>query len=658
MATAYPERFGDYLRGDELGRGAYGVVFRCSKAVSDEPYAAKAVDLRRLQLSISPDRETKKLQREVDILKRLPPHKNLVRFVDAVEDGHWFIFILEFVRGGDLFNALTRRPIGPRKRPCFAEEEGVFVLNQLVEGLQFLHDHQVIHRDLKLENILVTREVCEGSHVFCDVKISDFGLSKVVGEELSEACTAVGSPRYVAPEVLAKGIHDFRADLWSLGILVHVLLTGCYPVDDPPRARQASITAAVDRMGVSAGAREIVLDLLQTDREQRISLLSLRQRPWFLGNKAKVVESHFPKHEDDSLGVRMSTKSLFGSSLKSELDVDAGPTPVSDAQFPHDPASTPPSKRVKASAAPLRQTRLFAAGSVLKTGLQEQSEAATDPNSGFGGWFLPVPDPVSISTGKPAGMLEAPVHQSTLRRATSCTEAKDDVASDPKAGFASQFVPDNSDTPPGKPAKTAAAPWRQSQVFSADSPLKPEVETKVEPDSDRKAGADAQLRSNPADTTPSKRGKTSAVPQRQTKLFAALTAGAAPTGYERPELPLTLPPKEKACVSVKALDDNGSDHAIEATVRFRSDHKTGNSFHLRVGDCTGDIDIKFWDEAARGFKGDTSLRKGAVVRFSGFKVALLKPKDKTFAPPGRRHVLSYSSVRDVQFTVLVSSTDA
>eukprot|EP00930_Biecheleria_cincta_P017085 TRINITY_DN13683_c0_g1_i1.p1 TRINITY_DN13683_c0_g1~~TRINITY_DN13683_c0_g1_i1.p1 ORF type:complete len:648 (+),score=92.61 TRINITY_DN13683_c0_g1_i1:56-1999(+) len=642
-AAAYPERFGNYLRGDELGRGAYGVVFRCSKSGSDEPYAAKAVDLRRLQLSISPDRETKKLQREVDILKRLPPHENLVRFVDAVEDGHWFIFILEFVRGGDLFNALTRRPVGPKKRPCFAEEEVVFILRQLVEGLQFLHDHQVIHRDLKLENILVTQEVIEGSRVFCDVKISDFGLSKVVGEELSEACTAVGSPRYVAPEVLGKGIHDFRADLWSLGILVHVLLTGCYPVDDPPRARQASLTAAVNKMGVSPGAQEVVLELLQTDRNLRISLQRLKQRPWFSGHETKTVGTCLA-NEDESLGARMSTKSLFGSSLKSELN-DTGPKPVSDAQLSHDPTSTPPSKRAKTSTTALRQTRLFAAGSTLKPGLQEPAETYTIPKPDSVGQ-LP-PGPASIRTCKLTSMLVTPVHQSTLCPAVRLAEHVD-VDTDPKVSIASQFA----SIPNGTPAKTLASS-RRSQLFA--SSLKPDLETEAECDSDLKTGADAQFPCHPADTQ-SQYIKTSAVPRHQTKLFAALTAGAAPNGYERPELPPTMRPKEKVCVSVKDLDDSGSDHPIEATVRFRSDHKTGSSFHLRVGDCTGDIDIKFWDEAAKGLKTDSSLRKGAVVRFSGFKVVPLKPKDKTFAPQGRRHCLSYSSICDVKFTVLVSAT--
>lgn len=650
MPTAYPERFGNYLRGDELGRGAYGVVFRCSKTDSDESYAAKAVDLRRLQLSISPDRETKKLQREVDILKRLPPHKNLVRFVDAVEDGHWFIFILEFVRGGDLFNALTRRPIGPKKRPCFVEEEAVFVLRQLVEGLQYLHDHQVIHRDLKLENILVTREVNEGSRVLCDVKISDFGLSKVVGEELSEACTAVGSPRYVAPEVLGKGIHDFRADLWSLGILVHVLLTGCYPVDDPPRVRQASMTAAVNKMGVSPGARDVVLELLQIDRNLRISLQKLRQLPWFSGHETKTVGSCLA-NEDESLGARMPTKSLFGSSLKSELEVDTGPKPVPDAQLSHDDTSTPPSKRARTSTAGLRQTRLFAPGSTPKPGLQEQIETDTNPKPGSASQ-LP-PDPASIPTGKPASMLATPVHQSTQCPAESHLEEHVDADTDPRVGLASQFPP----IPNGTPSKTLAASSRRSRLVAA-SPHKPDLETKVERATDLKTGADAQLPSEPADTPSSQCGKTSAVPRRQTKLFAALTAGAAPSGYERPELPPTLLPKEKLCVSVKVLDDSGSDHPIEATVRFRSDHKTGSSFHLRVGDCTGDIDIKFWDEAAKGLKTDSSLRKGAVVRFSGFKVVPLKPRDKTFAPQGRRHCLSYSGVHDVQFTVLVSAADA
>jgi len=154
-----------------------------------------------------------------------------------------------------------------------------------------------------------------------------------------------------------------------------------------------------------------------------------------------------------------------------------------------------------------------------------------------------------------------------------------------------------------------------------------------------------------------KRARISTAPLRQSKLTVALAAGAAPPGYERPLLPPMQSPQDHPRVSIQTLDDSGRGHVVEGTVRFRSDHKSGGGFHLRINDSTGEIDIKFWDEAAKKYKTDSSLRKEAVIRFSGFKLVPLKPKDMLFAPPGRRHSLNYSSAQDVQYNVLVSAAE-
>lgn len=307
-----PARFGAYLRGRELGRGASGTVFACERQApgAQRPpaqLAAKAIDLRRLRLSARAERELKKLQREIDILKRVPPHRNLVRFVDSMEHGHWCILILEFVGGGDLFSVLLRRG----KRPCFREAETVFVLRQLVEGLEVLHAHGVIHRDLKLENILVVRERRDGPNLLCDVKITDFGLSKVVGEGLSAAQSTVGSPRYIAPEVLASGEHDFRADLWSLGVLIYVLLAGRFPVDGPGQAQapQAALDGAVMQLEATAAAQAVVKGLLQVAREDRLTLHALRLHEWLAANCAAL---HLAKRPRIDL-LQCSTVSLLGS---------------------------------------------------------------------------------------------------------------------------------------------------------------------------------------------------------------------------------------------------------------------------------------------------------------------------------------------------------
>jgi len=282
-ADAVPTRFGSYVRGEELGRGAFGCVFVCEKVGNDQRFAAKAIDLRRLRLSQNAGKEIKKLQREANILKKVPPHPNLVQFVDTVQEGNWLFFVLELVNGGNLFSVLVQRP---GKKPRLREFEGCFVFRQLVEGLHLLHSHGVIHRDLKLENVLVVNERHVGPDVLLDVKIADFGLSKVVGDGLSEAHSTVGSPRYMAPEVWAKGIHDFKADLWSLGVLCHVLLDGRFPCEGVQQRSQSTIDAAVGKLPVGEHARSLVSGLLQLKPEARLGVDQLRQHPWLANSDA------------------------------------------------------------------------------------------------------------------------------------------------------------------------------------------------------------------------------------------------------------------------------------------------------------------------------------------------------------------------------------
>jgi serine/threonine protein kinase len=250
--------------------------------------AAKAVDLRRLRLSAGVNRKVKLLKREADILKRVPQHPNLVRFVDTVVEGEWLFFILERVDGGDLLNALTGRREG--RRPKLAEAEAQYVFRQLVEGLSFLHSHGVLHRDLKPDNVLVSKtRRGAGGIALLDVKIADFGLSKIVGEGFSEARSTVGSPRYMAPEVLASGnsaagkaAYDLSADLWSLGVLLHVLMDGRFPCEGMPQVAQARIDSAIARLEVSSQARSVVSGLLRLKPEDRLRVEDLRTHPWLL----------------------------------------------------------------------------------------------------------------------------------------------------------------------------------------------------------------------------------------------------------------------------------------------------------------------------------------------------------------------------------------
>lgn len=271
---APPLRFRGYRRGRELGRGASGKVFVCHRKGHGSGFAVKAVDLRRIQLSSNAEREQTALCREVEILKTLPPHPNIVQMVDAFEEGDWLLMILELVGGGDLYTVLTAR-----EQPRLMSREAAFVLRQLACGLTFLHGQGVIHRDLKLENVLIASECRERDMVLYSVKITDFGLSKAIGAGISEAYSLVGTRPYTAPEVLSGAAYDFSSDLWCLGVVTYILLAGRFPFNETPD-KQTDVDKIIENFNVSEVPKSVVSGLLQLEPTSRLSLDVLCSHQW------------------------------------------------------------------------------------------------------------------------------------------------------------------------------------------------------------------------------------------------------------------------------------------------------------------------------------------------------------------------------------------
>eukprot|EP00928_Gymnodinium_smaydae_P077505 TRINITY_DN6087_c0_g2_i1.p1 TRINITY_DN6087_c0_g2~~TRINITY_DN6087_c0_g2_i1.p1 ORF type:complete len:1135 (+),score=233.96 TRINITY_DN6087_c0_g2_i1:474-3407(+) len=214
---------------------------------------------------------------------------------------------MERVWGGELFQPIV-------KKQGLSECEARYVFRQLLEGVSYMHTRGVIHRDLKPENILIVRtsnapgETGAAMDIY-DVKIADFGLSKVIHDGASTAKTFVGTPQYWAPEVLKVrangGSYGPESDLWGLGAVLFVMLTGRYPFDGKKQPLEEQIATASLNLGssrwrrISPEAKDLVQGLLRVNPQERLRLESCFCHAWVMGT---TLEPSLGLPEEDLSG--------------------------------------------------------------------------------------------------------------------------------------------------------------------------------------------------------------------------------------------------------------------------------------------------------------------------------------------------------------------
>jgi len=206
-----------------LGRGGMGIVYRARQIKLDRLVAIKFL----LPDLVADPAFPERFEREARALAKLD-HPGIIGVHDFGKAGDYFFLVMEFVDGANVRELLTQGQLSTADVLSFA--------TQLCDALQFAHDHQVVHRDIKPENILIDQDG--------RVRIADFGLAKMVGQEasavgLTQTNQALGTPHYMAPEQVVAGDVDHRADLFSLGVVVYEMLTGTLPIGrfQPPSSK-------------------------------------------------------------------------------------------------------------------------------------------------------------------------------------------------------------------------------------------------------------------------------------------------------------------------------------------------------------------------------------------------------------------------------------
>lgn len=256
---------------ETVGSGATARVFRCADQ-QGKVLAVKRIKLTKLRRQGNYQQVEEMLHQEIAIHLSLQ-HPKVTGLVDVIESSEELHLVIEFLGGGSLDDVL-----GMRRVLCESQASDVF--RQIAEGLHYIHMRGIAHRDLKPENVLVLDRSWEDPMVTPQVKLADFGHSKVVDDIFVRSSSHVGTPLYMAPEAFTlESLDERSADLWSLGVLLYVMLLGRCPFEGSGAELQQAIqkrdfTFFGDdaQTPPSTDAQNLIRALLKVDPRRRATL--------------------------------------------------------------------------------------------------------------------------------------------------------------------------------------------------------------------------------------------------------------------------------------------------------------------------------------------------------------------------------------------------
>ena len=255
---------GQFILGEKLGQGTFGVVVLGTHQLTGEKVAVKILEKEK----IIQEADKTRIEREIKILKNMR-HNNIVHLYDVKETASSLYIIMEYVQGKELFDYIV-----DKKR--LSEIEACNFYQQIISGIEYLGKIKVVHRDIKPENLLLDNKK--------KIKIVDFGLSNIYpnNELLKTAC---GSPCYAAPEMINGELYKgLNADIWSSGIVLYAMLCGYLPFEDSDNeVLYKKITSGKFKIPkfLSENCKDILHRILNVDPEKRFNIKQIKKHPWF-----------------------------------------------------------------------------------------------------------------------------------------------------------------------------------------------------------------------------------------------------------------------------------------------------------------------------------------------------------------------------------------
>jgi serine/threonine protein kinase len=248
-----------------LGHGAYSKVYHVRHRESHSEFALKIIEKQKLKAS----KLSRRLNNEISLQSSLN-HPCIVKLFNTFQDDDLIYLVLELCSGGELYTQI-------KEEGRLSEDDAKHLCSQIVEGLAFLHSNGILHRDLKLGNLLLSDDRTL-------VKIADFGLAVQLKTYSEERNTLCGTPNYISPEIINRQPYGLASDMWSLGCIIYACLTGAPPFDSTSIKdtflKANDLKYALPKY-LSCDARDLISSLLTWDAEQRLSIAQVRDHPFF-----------------------------------------------------------------------------------------------------------------------------------------------------------------------------------------------------------------------------------------------------------------------------------------------------------------------------------------------------------------------------------------
>ena len=295
-------RCGDYC----IGKGGFGEVWKVNHKKTNDLYVIKVLDKSKLKIQ----NLIKQLNLEIEIMYKVH-HPHIMQLINHFEDDDNFFMIMPYASRGQLYNLI-------KKNTKLDQKMTAQFLRETISAVKYLHEHNIIHRDIKPENILLDKNY--------RVKLSDFGWSNFCKPD-EKRKTYCGTPEYLSPEMAKKLPHDYRVDIWSLGVLLFECLAGYPPFSGQNEGellrniKQLKIHWPIDFPPL---AKNLVLKILKVNPEERPSLDEILKHSWFthnpmmrpllinkFTNERKILESHLVNYGPKDEEVKEKLDDLF-----------------------------------------------------------------------------------------------------------------------------------------------------------------------------------------------------------------------------------------------------------------------------------------------------------------------------------------------------------